>query len=247
MTDLSQITPELYERVDKAVTAYCARHGIEDRDEVLGIAHDSMVKACATYKSTRGTRLSTWVMFIFQQELSARGVRGADTLVPLAEKKAEMWNAIVRMRNELSQALLRAPTPAELAEELDIPIQEYFSLRDLCEGSDYVELSGDYDDDYESGPTYDDWDAEETADVAFAVESISPEELAMALERDAHVRQAISRLPPLEHLVILARYGHSESHPPSQAALAEQLGVDQQRVSDAETSAIKRLTLYVTG
>lgn len=247
---MSNITPATYAYVERFIKMWCASHGITDHDEcedVRGASHDILIKADATFSKDEGVKFLTWVHKLLAQELTMRSARNADKLVPLAQKASARWRTVCRKRERLAQTLGREPTPAELAKVADMTLAEYHSLRDNCAVNEYVVPDEAIEEDIDH-VLEDDWEVPDgEGGVACPSVNGSMDQLLMALDETSILLRVVDDLPTPESEVIRSLYYPPDGTPPTQAVLAEQMNMDQQRVSDIHRSAITKIRTALAG
>ena len=202
------------------------------RDDLVQVGVLGLLDARAKYDPTRGQT--------FPQYARCR-IRGA----MLDELRARDWRprsiqehgmAITRAAADLEQQLGRAPTAADVAARLGLPLETYEQWRQQVHGGTVQSL-----DVLCQAPT-----EEETASMLPVVameETQSPEAQAQAQQRRERLARAIEALPH-QARVVLSLYYYEDL---TMHEIGEVLQVSESRVSQIHTKALAQLRPLLTG
>jgi RNA polymerase primary sigma factor len=176
----------------------------------------------------RGFKFSTYATWWIRQAITrAIADRGRQIRIPVHVH--ERIRKIRQTRERLMQETGREPTPEEIAKHADVPIEALDQLEQASrrEPRSLQEPVGE---DTELG------------DLVAQVETDG----AVDIVEDAMLRDEISgavqeALEPLEHDVVVLRYGLGTGHPLSLREVAEMVGVSAETVRKVERIALRKL------
>jgi RNA polymerase sigma factor (sigma-70 family) len=192
----------------------------------LGLMH-----AAHKFQPDRGTRFSTYATWWIRQAVSRALANQARTIrLPVhVELLLAQYN---KKLGELTQALHRTPTNAELAAALGWPVAEVERLEGLRQQQP-VSLDAPGDSARGQGPPRD--VADETG--------VRPDHaaLASALRDRADLASVLHDLPDTERQVITLRFGLGGGEPMTLEQIGARMAVTRERVRQIEAAALKRL------
>ena len=176
----------------------------------------------------RGFKFSTYATWWIRQAITrAIADRGRQIRIPVHVH--ERIRKIRQVRERLMQQTGRQPTPEEIAKEADVPVEALDQLEQASrrEPRSLQEPVGE---DTELG------------DLVAQVETDG----AVDIVEDAMLREEIGSavqeaLEPLEHEVVILRYGLGTGHPLSLREVAEMVGVSAETVRKVERIALRKL------
>jgi RNA polymerase primary sigma factor len=176
----------------------------------------------------RGFKFSTYATWWIRQAITrAIADRGRQIRIPVHVH--ERIRKIRQVRERLMQQTGRPPTPEEIAKEADVPVEALDQLEQASrrEPRSLQEPVGE---DTELG------------DLVAQVETDG----AVDIVEDAMLREEIGSavqeaLEPLEHEVVILRYGLGTGHPLSLREVAEMVGVSAETVRKLERIALHKL------
>jgi RNA polymerase primary sigma factor len=186
-----------------------------------------LVRAVEKFDYRRGHRFSTYATLWIRQAVG-RAVTDKGRMVRLPITVADQVRRLEIAERALTTRLGGSPTPAELAADLGIEVEDVERLRGM--GRRPASLDAPVADDGET----------ELGDLV-AAHSPSPEDVAMAgAERDG-VAAALGHLGMIERRVLELRYGLGEESPHTPAETARALGVKPHQVRQVEDRALRTL------
>lgn len=194
----------------------------EPRDDLVQVARVGLVNAVIRFDVDTGSDFVSFAVPTIMGEVR-RHFRDNSWSVKVPRRLKELHLRLGAATSELSQKLGRAPTPTELAAELDMDRAEV--VEGLIAGSSYNTLSID------SGGGGDE-DAPAIADTLGDVDTA----LDRIEDREA-LRPLLDSLPERERTVLILRFFESMT----QTQIAERVGVSQMHVSRLLARALTRL------
>jgi RNA polymerase sigma-B factor len=198
----------------------------EPVEELVQVAMLGLVQAAKRYDPDRGNGFVPYAVPTILGEIR-RYFRDQCWAVRVPRPLHDLYRDILTARDRLSAVLERSPTPAELAEELEVTQDEI--LRALECGTAYGAASLDAP---EAGASASE-DGGRTLGETIGSED---DELDVVEQREA-VRDILNQLPERERRIIVLRYFGERT----QAQIADELGISQMHVSRLLSSTIDRI------
>ena len=194
----------------------------ESREDLVGVARVGLVNAVIRYDVGTGSDFVSFAVPTIMGEVR-RHFRDSSWSVKVPRRLKELHLRLGAAGAELSQRLGRAPTPTELAAELEVDRAEV--IEGLVAGSSYNTLSID-------SPGGGDESAPALADT---LGELDPE-LERIENREA-LRPLLAALPERERTVLVLRFFESLT----QTQIAERVGISQMHVSRLLARSLARL------
>ena len=198
-----------------AVTRRFLGRGVE-ADDLYQLGSLGFLKAVEGFDLSYGTQFSTYAVPKIAGEI--RRFLRDDGTVKVSRSLKEQASAIRVVRNQLTTALGRDPTIAEISRQTGFSPEEIAMAETATAATESIQR--------------------ETGEEGFSLENVltDTESEEIMVEKIA-LRQAISALPEREATVIKLRFFHGLT----QQRVARVLGVSQVQVSRIEKKAIQRL------
>lgn len=198
-----------------AVTRRFLGRGVE-ADDLYQLGSLGFLKAVEGFDLSYGTQFSTYAVPKISGEI--RRFLRDDGTVKVSRSLKEQASAIRVVRNQLTTALGRDPTIAEISRQTGFSPEEIAMAETATAATESIQR--------------------ETGEEGFSLENVltNTESEEIMVEKIA-LRQAISALPEREATVIKLRFFHGLT----QQRVARVLGVSQVQVSRIEKKAIQRL------
>ena len=187
-----------------------------------------LIRAANKFDYTRGHKFSTYATWWIRQAVT-RAIADQSRTIRVPVHMGDQINKLLRISHQLTQRLGRAPTPEELAAELDIPVRKVEQMLDVARRPLSLEM-----------PT----DDEEESTLGDFVEDIDspapPDEVSTAMLREV-LLDILADLPPREVKILQMRYGLLDGQTYTLEEVGRKLGVTRERVRQIEAQALSRL------
>jgi RNA polymerase primary sigma factor len=189
-----------------------------------------LVRAAEKFDHRRGFKFSTYATWWIRQAV-ARALADKGRTIRMPVHVVEKLNRILRAERKLRADLAREPTSAEIAREVDMPVEEVDQIRRTSQAPVSLEK-----------PVGD----EEESEFGHFIEDDSeplPDEVAGLKLRDEALAQALSQLGDRERRVLELRFGLNGQAPCTLDEVGRAFNVTRERVRQIENQSLKKLRI----
>ena len=186
-----------------------------------------LMNAADKFDPARGTRFSTYATWWIRHSI-VRCIVTQSRTIRIPEHLFESVDKILRTSRRLMETLGRDPTEAELAEALNMTVENVRKLLLLAREPLSLDAPGG---DEEDDPL---------ANIIPA-ETGDPAELTEARMMARHVRELLPALTPQERQVLDLRYGLRDGRPRSLESVGKEFRLTRERIRQIENKALQKL------
>jgi len=212
-------------RLHLPLVEHCARrfqNRGEPLDDLVQVGTIGLIKAVDRFDAGRGVEFSTYATPTIVGEIK-RYFRDKGWAIRVPRRLQELRMAISGITGELSQQLGRAPTPREIAQRLDISVEEV--LEGIESANAYATLSLDAGDSGDEGMTS-------------MLDTLGEDDSALEhVEIRESIKPLLEALPPREKKILLLRFFRGMT----QSQIAAEIGVSQMHVSRLLSRTLEKL------
>ncbi|HRK07873.1 MAG TPA: RNA polymerase sigma factor RpoD [Pseudobdellovibrionaceae bacterium] len=187
-----------------------------------------LMKAVDKFEYRRGYKFSTYATWWIRQAIT-RAIADQARTIRIPVHMIETINKLVRTSRYLVQELGREPTPEEIAEKMDMPVDKVRKVQKIAKEPISLETPVGEEEDSHLGDFLPD------------TKVINPAEAIVNLNLAEQTRRVLSTLTPREEKVLRMRFGIGEESDHTLEEVGQDFNVTRERIRQIEAKALRKL------
>ncbi len=187
-----------------------------------------LMKAVDKFEYKRGYKFSTYATWWIRQAIT-RAIADQARTIRIPVHMIETINKLIRTSRHLVQKLGREPTPEEIAERMDLPLDKVRKILKIAREPISLETPIGEEEDSHLGDFIEDKKA------------ISPLEAAIRYDLQRQINSALETLTPREEKVLRKRFGIGEATDHTLEEVGQDFDVTRERIRQIEAKALRKL------
>lgn len=187
-----------------------------------------LMKAVDKFEYRRGYKFSTYATWWIRQAIT-RAIADQARTIRIPVHMIETINKMVRTSRQLIQELGREPTPEEIAERMELPVDKVKKVQKISKEPISLETPIGEEEDSSLGDFIED------------KKIISPAEAVMSVTLSEQTRSVLSTLTPREEKVLRMRFGIGEKSDHTLEEVGQDFFVTRERIRQIEAKALRKL------
>jgi RNA polymerase primary sigma factor len=187
-----------------------------------------LMKAVDKFEYQRGYKFSTYATWWIRQAIT-RAIADQARIIRIPVHMIETINKLVRTSRQLVQDLGREPSPEEIADRMDIPVEKVRKVMKIAKEPISLETPIGEEDDSHLGDFIED------------KRIISPANAVVNMNLQEQTRRVLSTLTPREEKVLRMRFGIGERSDHTLEEVGQNFDVTRERIRQIEAKALRKL------
>lgn len=196
--------------------------------DLINEGNIGLIEAAKRFNPKKNVKFITYAVWWVRQSI-IHALSDQSGAFRLPQKQANLLYRIGKTISQLTSDLERHPTPEEISEKLDIPVEEVVNLLQVADEN--VSLSTVIDEEHEFHLSDKlEQDIIPSADVTLLRSSLKD-----------HLYACLEELDPKEQKVLRLRFGLDEGEPKTLKEIGEMMGLSRERIRQIEAQALEKL------
>ena len=187
-----------------------------------------LMKAVDKFEYKRGYKFSTYATWWIRQAIT-RAIADQARTIRIPVHMIETINKLIRTSRYLVQEMGREPTPEEIAEKMDLPLEKVRKVLKIAKEPISLETPIGEEEDSNLGDFIEDKNA------------VSPSEAVVNLSLSEQTRKVLATLTPREEKVLRMRFGIGEKSDHTLEEVGQDFDVTRERIRQIEAKALRKL------
>ena len=187
-----------------------------------------LMKAVDKFEWRRGYKFSTYATWWIRQAIT-RAIADQARTIRIPVHMIETINKLIRTSRYLVQELGREPTPEEIAEKMELPLDKVRKVLKIAKEPISLETPIGEEEDSHLGDFIEDKSA------------VSPSEAVIGMNLAEQTRRVLATLTPREEKVLRMRFGIGEKSDHTLEEVGQDFEVTRERIRQIEAKALRKL------
>ncbi len=187
-----------------------------------------LMKAVEKFEYRRGYKFSTYATWWIRQAIT-RAIADQARTIRIPVHMIETINKLIRTQRHLVQEMGREPTPEEIADKMEIPVDKVRKIQKIAKEPISLETPIGEEDDSHLGDFIEDKNM------------CSPSENVVTHSLEETTRKVLATLTPREERVLRMRFGIGEHSDHTLEEVGQDFEVTRERIRQIEAKALRKL------